>query len=421
MSILNKKITESIEKFKANNTIDKLEKDLSTEMQKRLPVPHDQQHTKQGQDLRLEFLENQTRVKLDSIGGRKIFSDHSQLKANIENFIGMAQIPVGVIGPVRVNGSAAGGDYYVPLATTEGALVASYNRGARACYSSGGTRSVCILQGIQRSPLFTFNNLPELGKFVVWVSEQLEKFRQIVSDSSRFAILTEMSINIEGNNLILTFEYTTGDAAGQNMITFCTEAICNYIIEHVPVKPTAWFVESNYSGDKKATTLSFSDVRGKKVVTEITLPRAVVESVLKTTPEKMKEYCALSTNAALQSGSIGAQGHIANGLAAIFIACGQDTACVSEAAMGITRFDVTKKGDLYASLTIPNLVVGTVGGGTHLPTQRECLELMDCYGAGNAVKFAEICASMLLAGELSIVAALTSHTFSSAHKLLGRK
>ena len=370
---------------------------------------------------RLDFLTEQTGNVLPHVTGVKTFSDHKQLEGNIENFIGMCMVPTGVIGPLKVIGTAAHGDYYVPLATTEGALVASYHRGARACYMAGGANSICLVEGVQRSPLFKFNNIAELGQFMIWIMPLMDEFRQITERTSRFAKLTEMKTNVEGNHLILTFEYYTGDASGQNMVTLCTDAICQYIIEHTPVKPVYWFIESNYSGDKKATALSFTNVRGKKVTTEIVLSEKIVNEVLKTTPEAMSDYWKSSTIGAIQSASIGAQGHYANGLAALFLATGQDVACVAEAAVGITRMEIDSTGGLYASVTLPNLIVGTVGGGTGLPTQRECLMLMDCYGVGNARKYAEICGALVLAGELSIAAALSAGHFSSAHKKFGRK
>jgi hydroxymethylglutaryl-CoA reductase (NADPH) len=220
--------------------------------------------------------------------------------------------------------------------------------------------------------------------------------------------------------LIMTFSYHPGDASGQNMVTICTDAICKYIVEHAPVKPNTWYVEGNFSGDKKATAMSFMHTRGKKVTAEIEISNEIVDAVLKTTPAKMAEYWQASTIGTIQTGSIGAQGHYANGLAALFIATGQDAACVSEASVGITRMEVTSNG-LYASVTLPNLIVGTVGGGTGLATQRECLELMDCFGAGKARKFAEVCAAVVLSGELSIAAALSVGHFTSAHQKLGRK
>ncbi|HVR41073.1 MAG TPA: 3-hydroxy-3-methylglutaryl-CoA reductase, partial [Thermoanaerobaculia bacterium] len=219
----------------------------------------------------------------------------------------------------------------------------------------------------------------------------------------------------------LTFEYTTGDASGQNMVTFATGALCEFLIATSPVKPLTWFIEANMSGDKKATQMSFQSTRGKKVVADVTVPRDVVQKYLHTEPEQIFKYWQLAVVGSLQSGSIGMQGHYANALTAIFIACGQDVACVAEASVGVTRMDVTAGGDFYVSTSLPNLIVGTVGGGTHLPTARESLEMLGCFGPGGARKFAEICAATVLAGELSIAGALASGEFASAHKAFGRK
>lgn len=351
----------------------------------------------------------------------KIFDSPEMLKGNIENFIGMTMVPTGIIGPVKVNGNSAKGEFIIPLATSEGALVASYNRGAKACFEAGGVTSICLEEGVQRSPVFKFENVNDLSLFLHWTVSKVSLFKQITNDSSRFAELKEMKVNVEGNHLTLTFDYFTGDASGQNMVTFCTENICNYILENAPIQPKLWFIEGNFSGDKKATSLSFSQVRGKKITAEIILPKEIVEKTLLTTPTTMFNYWLSSTIGVIQSGAIGAQGHYANGLAAIFIATGQDVACVSEASVGITRMEITENGSLYAAITLPNLIVGTVGGGTSLPTQKECLQIMDCYGEGKAKKFAEIIGAVLLAGELSIAAAISAGHFSSAHKKFGRK
>lgn len=369
---------------------------------------------------RQEFLKEKKK-QIDFLNGSRKFEDYDALKGNIENYIGMAQIPVGLAGPLYINGKHAVGDYLIPLATTEGALVASYNRGMKACRMSGGVTSVCLYEGVQRSPYFKFENILEVGNFLRWVHQHIGNFGEIVSKTSNHAILNELRSNIEGNSVILTFEFQTGDASGQNMVTICTDRICKYILENCNIQPKVWYIESNYSGDKKATALSFSNVRGKKVTSEIILPRTIVENVLKTTPEKIAQYWQTSMLAVTQSGSIGAQGHVANGLTALFIACGQDVACISESSVGLTRMETNENGDLYASLTLPSLIVGTVGGGTSLPTQKECLELMDCYGKGKAQKFAEICCAVALTGELSIAAAMSGDHFTSAHENLGRK
>lgn len=377
-------------------------------------------HNKEGQDKRLAFLEESLGVDLDVMKNNAGIEDLDQLKGNIENFIGFSKIPTGIVGPLLVNGTSASGQFYMPLATTEGALVASYNRGCKAASKSGGIRSICITESVQRSPIFRFHNIIELGQFLAWIVHQYAKFEEITQTCTSHGKLQNMKTNIEGNQVNLIFEFSTGDAAGQNMVTFCTSEICNYIITESPVKPTRWYIESNLSGDKKSNYQSFQNVRGKKVVAELEISRENVETILHSTPELMADYWRTSTVSLIQLGSIGAQGHIANGLTALFIATGQDVACISEVTVAVNRMEVTENGGLYASLTMPNLIVGTVGGGTSLPSQRECLEMMDCYGNGKAKKFAEICCALALAGELSICAAIASGHFVSAHQKLGR-
>jgi len=385
----------------------------------RLPI--DENLTQSGVESRRDFVRNKTKKELKLLMTDPSGLDLNSFDGNIENYIGLTQIPTGIVGPLRVIGSAAKGDFFIPLATSEGALVASSHRGAKACYEAGGAVSICLIEGVQRSPLFKFNSIADLGIFMGWILPQLEKFEEITKENSRFAELRDVRSQIEGNQLILTFEFYTGDASGQNMVTLCTDAICQFIIANTPIQPEYWFIEGNYSGDKKATALSFTNVRGKKVTSEIVIPKKVVESVLKTNVKAIEAYWRSSTLGNIQSGAIGAQGHYANALTALFLATGQDVACVAEASIGITRMEATEEGDLYASVTLPNLIVGTVGGGTSLPTQKECLELMDCYGSGKARKFAEIIGALVLAGELSIAAALSAGHFTAAHMNLGRR
>ncbi|MDR0803406.1 MAG: hydroxymethylglutaryl-CoA reductase [Fluviicola sp.] len=370
---------------------------------------------------RQAHIKQQTGFDFPYLFGEERITDTEIFKGNIEQQIGFTQVPTGIIGPLLVKGTIAQGNFFVPLATTEGTLVASYNRGAKATALCGGIVSVCLTEGVQRAPLFKFRTLQEVGKFMQWILEQIHNFKKIVSEHSNHAQLDDIKINMEGNNVVLVFEYQTGEAAGQNMTTICTDAICQYIIEHTPIQPQHWFIESNYAGDKKATVTSFSSVRGKKVTAEAVITRQVVKEILGTTPEKIVHYWQSSSVAAIQSGSIGIQGHFANGLTALFLATGQDAACVSEAHIGITRMEINEENNLYVSVTLPALVVGTVGGGTKLPTQKECLKLLGCEGEGSARKFAEICGATILAGELSIAAAIACGSFSKAHKLLGRK
>jgi hydroxymethylglutaryl-CoA reductase (NADPH) len=346
--------------------------------------------------------------------------DPAVFTRNVENFIGTAQVPIGLAGPLRVNGAHASGDYYVPLAATEAALVASYSRGARLVTEAGGAAAVVLSEGIARAPGFAFETMVEAAQFVGWAALAIDTFRAVTRETSRHAELVDAYFAVEGNHVHMRLEFTTGDAAGQNMVTIAADAICRHIEAHAPVRPRYWFVEANMSGDKKATSQSFLSVRGKKVSAEVVLPAALIETRLHTTARAMADYARMSMVGGLMSGSIGAQGHYANGLAALFIACGQDAACVAEAAVGITRFELREDGDLYASVTLPNLVVGTVGGGTGLPTQKACLDILGLSGAGHARALAEVAAALSLAGELSIIGALCAGHFTRAHRDLAR-
>ena len=344
----------------------------------------------------------------------------ARYERNIENFIGTVKLPVGLAGPLRVNGLFAQGDYLLPLATTEAALVASYNRGAQLISKAGGCSAVLLNQGVNRAPGFAFKDLNQAGQFVMWAMANQEIFKQVAEATTAHGKWLDMRVTVEGNHVYLNFEYSTGDASGQNMVTIATDAVCAYIIEHAPTKPAYHFVEANLSGDKKASAQSFLSVRGKKVSAEVQLDRKLVERMLHTTPEHMVNYWRMSAIGGVLSGTIGVQGHYANGLAALYIACGQDAACVAESSVGVTRFEVNEDGGLYAAVSLPNLMLGTVGGGTGLPSQRACLEIMGLAGAGHASALAEVCAGMALAGELSIIGALAAGHFTRAHQSLAR-
>jgi len=343
-----------------------------------------------------------------------------RFQRNIENFIGTAKVPLGVIGPLRVNGLFAKGDYYVPLATTEAALVASYNRGAGLITAVGGCTAMILSEGVSRAPGFAFRTAADAGEFVIWALSSVDTFRELAESTTSYGKFVDVRVTFEGNHVYLNIEMTTGDASGQNMVTFAANAICEYIQQNSPVRPEYSFVEANLSGDKKASFQSFSTVRGKKVTAEVVIPDELVQSVLHTTPERMVDLWRMSALGGVLSGCIGVQGHYANGLAALFIATGQDAASVAEAAVGVTRLERIESGDLYATVTLPNLIVGTVGGGTSLPTQRACLEIMGLAGPGNARAFAEVCAALSLAGELSIIGALCAGQFAGAHERLAR-
>lgn len=339
---------------------------------------------------------------------------------NIEFFIGTLKMPIGTAGPLRINGLFAQGDYQVPLATTEAALVASYNRGANLITAAGGTSAMLLNEGVTRTPGFAFKSLVEAGQFVAWLVTQFDYFKQLAESTTSHGKLSDVSVNIEGNHVYLVFEYLTGDASGQNMVTIATNVVFNYILEHTPIEPDYAFLDGNLSGDKKANSQTLRSVRGKKVTAEVTIPAELVEKYLHTTPEKMAQFGQMTTVGGALSGTIGINAHYANALAALYIACGQDAACVAESAIGMTRMEVTAKGELYASVTLPNLMVGTVGGGTGLPSQKACLDLLGLYGSGKSQALAEVAAGLCLAGELSIVGAFCAGHFSRAHHKLAR-
>ncbi|KGY11651.1 3-hydroxy-3-methylglutaryl-CoA reductase [Vibrio tubiashii] len=364
--------------------------------------------------------------KLDALTDRDLLLDEqTQNQAdlynkNIEHFIGTVKLPVGVAGPLRVNGLYASDDYLIPLATTEAALVASYNRGAQLITQSGGASSMLINEGVSRTPVFMFDSLGEAGQFVAWVVTQYDHFKHIAESTTAHGKLHDINVNIEGNRVYLVFEYHTGDASGQNMVTIATNEVYRFILSNSPIEPCEAFLDGNLSGDKKPNAHSLRHVRGKKVTAEVNIERQLLEKYLHTTPEKMTRFGQVTTTGSALSGGIGVNAHYANALAALYIACGQDAACVAESAVGITRMEVNKNGGLYASVTLPNLMVGTVGGGTGLPTQKACLDIMKLYGNGKAKALAEVAAALCLAGELSIVGAFCAEHFSRAHQKLAR-
>jgi hydroxymethylglutaryl-CoA reductase (NADPH) len=339
---------------------------------------------------------------------------------NIENYVGTVKVPVGAAGPLRINGMFAQGDYYFPLATLEATLVASFNRGARVISESGGCTTVLANEGVARAPGFVFESLTEAALFIIWAMHQEKKLKHIAQKTTQHGKLIGTSFNLEGNTVYFLFEFVTSDASGQNMSTIAATAVYEFLRDKSPIKPKYSFVESNLSGDKKASTHALQSVRGRKVTAEVIIPGPVVEKNLHTTPETMVRYAQLATTASLLSGTIGTQGHYANGLAALYLACGQDIACVAESSIGITRMELAGKGGLRVCVTLPNLMVATMGGGTALPSQSACLDIMGLKGVGKAHAFAELAAAVCLAGEISLVGAICAHEFTQAHQRYAR-
>jgi hydroxymethylglutaryl-CoA reductase (NADPH) len=360
-----------------------------------------------------------TQAARDAIADQATLDNAGLYSANIENMVGTVKLPMGVIGPLRINGLNAQGDFAVPLATTEAALVASYGRGAHAANKAGGIATAVLYEGVLRTPAFVLEGLLPAGQFVDWVVTHIDALKAAAEKTTRFGKLVSLEPAIDNNIVFLLCRYTTGDAAGQNMVTIATQALCDHIAAECPIPITRWYVEGNFSGDKKASHLGKQTGRGRKVSASVILPEDVVETVLRVTPQAMLDYGAVANLGSLLSGQLGAQAHYANGLAALYIATGQDAACVAESAVGFTRME-PREGGLFCSVTMPNILVGTVGGGTGLPSQSAGLEILGLKGAGHAAKLAEIAAALCLCGEISIVAAMAAGHFAGAHEKLAR-
>jgi hydroxymethylglutaryl-CoA reductase (NADPH) len=344
-----------------------------------------------------------------------------ELTRSIEGFVGFARVPVGVFGPLPIRGAHARGEFWVPIATSEGALVQSYQHVANLLARADGIQARALDQGVQRGPGFTFGDLEQAARFAEWLPGQQETLAQIVAGGSRFCRLKRLECSVEGDAAFVLLTFSTGDAAGQNMVTAAAQAVCGWVLENSPVKPEHWLLESNLSGDKKGTHLVLGSVRGRRATALAVLPDKLCRRYFRSSAAAIVKSWELAVTGATLSGSIGCQGNVANALAGLFIACGQDAACVSEASVAVSRMRLDEQGNALISTTLPNLIVGTVGGGTYLPTARECLAMLGCSGTGKADKLAEICAAVALCGEIALVGALTGGSFAQAHAAVARK
>ncbi|WP_102796252.1 hydroxymethylglutaryl-CoA reductase [Bowmanella denitrificans] len=366
---------------------------------------------------RQRFFEQFSDAKINHVGKYSI--DPHSLQGNIEHFIGVAQVPIGIAGPFRINGEHAQGDFMVPLATTEGTLVASYNRGMKLFNMSGGVKSTVVDDAMQRAPVFVFDDARGARDFVQWIRENLDSIRHEAEATSSVAKLTYIDHFLSNKFAFLRFNFRTGDAAGQNMVGRATFAACGWILDHYKGIRN-FYLESNFATDKKASQINIMRTRGKRVVSEITIKREHLLQVMRVEPKQIDYHGRVAGVGSFLSGVNNTGLHSPNGITAMFIATGQDVANVSESSAGILYSELTDDGDLYLSLTIPSLIVATYGGGTGIGTQRECLELMDCYGRDRVYKFAEIVGAVALAGEISLASAISSADWVSSHEQYGR-
>ena len=318
-----------------------------------------------------------------------------------------------------VNGEYAKGEFVIPMATTEGTLVASYNRGMKVLNLSGGVTATVSDDRMQRAPVFIFDSAREARDFRGWVAENMDEIRRAAEATSSVAKLLDIDIFLSNKFAYLRFNYATGDAAGQNMVGRATFAACSWMLDNIDTV-RSFYLESNLATDKKHSQINIMRTRGKRVTAEAVIPRDVLVQHMRVEPRSLHYHSQVSNVGAFISGANNNGAHSPNGITAMFIATGQDVANVAESCSGIVYTELTPDEDLYISITIPSLIVATYGGGVGLPTQRECLEILGCWGRDRVRKLAEIVGAVVLAGEISLASAISSLDWVSSHEKYGR-
>jgi hydroxymethylglutaryl-CoA reductase (NADPH) len=390
----------------------------STDGRATIPRDRDNDYTREAADQRRAFVEEHTDAKLEHVSSYSF--DPDVTAGNIENFVGVAQVPLGVAGPLLVHGEHAQGDFYVPMATAEGTLLASYNRGMKLVREAGGVKTTIMDDRMQRAPAFLFESAREAREFGAWLDEHFDDVKEAAEQTTRSGKLKDIEQYTASRILFCRFNYTTGDAAGQNLTGKATAAGCAWIMSNYPGKIERFLLESNFATDKKSSQVNMLRTRGKRVVAEATIAGELFEKVMRSSSDRLFQARQVSNLGGFMSGVNNNGAHSANGITAVFIATGQDVANVAESSAAFVFAELRPNGDYYYSVTIPSLIVATYGGGTGLPTQRECLEMLGCYGKGGVKKFAEIVAATVLCGELSLGSAIVAEEWVEAHDLLGR-
>ncbi len=381
----------------------------------RAPGPED--YTRELAGRRRAFAAERTGARLEHLGHYS--QDESALAGNVEHFMGVAQVPIGLAGPLLVDGEHAQGEFWVPMATIEGTLVASYNRGMKVLREAGGVKTTILDDRMQRAPSFVFPSARESRDFGIWLTEHFDEIAAAAEATTTTGKLIEIEQYSVGRVRYTRFDYTTGDAAGQNMTGKATLAACRWILSQYD-GIEQYYLESNLATDKKASQINMLKTRGKRVVAEAVIPDELVRSRLNTTSEKLVRSRMVSQQGAALAGANNSGSHSANGITALFIATGQDAANVAESSAAYAFADLTPEGDYRYAITLPSLICATYGGGTGLGTQRECLEMLGCYGSGGVGKLTEIIAATVLCGEISLSAAVVAEEWVEAHDRFGR-
>ena len=373
--------------------------------------------------IRRDFIEQETGVTLLKLGSFTMDPSNA-VKRNIENMVGAVQVPVGVAGPLKVKGEYADASYYIPLATTEGALVASVNRGCGAITRAGGAGVRILRNGMTRAPVFSTRDILHSRAVKDFVDGNRDALAAAAAETTSHGELTGAMAFVTGTTVHVRLEFDTKDAMGMNMVTIASEKVADLIEERTGARLIA--LSGNLCTDKKPAAVNGILGRGKSVVAGIDIPDDLVAEIFKTDAATLAEVnYRKNLLGSARAGSLGFNAHAANVIAAIFIACGQDPAHVVEGSGTFTTVERQEGEGVYVAVTIPALQLGTVGGGTGLDTQKECLSLLGVAGGGtppgaHAKKFAEIVAAAVLAGELSLLGALGAGHLARAHRTLGR-
>lgn len=340
-----------------------------------------------------------------------------------ENILGYVPIPLGLAGPLLIDGQEVG----LPMATTEGALIASTHRGARAINLSGGCTTFVLKEGMTRAPVVEVDSLEEAVKLYRFCNENLTVLQEAFESTTRFGKLRSVQCAISGRKVYMRFTAFTGDAMGMNMITKGCDKALEVLKEHIPTMRVL-ALSGNYCTDKKPSAINWIEGRGKTVVAEAVIKADIVEKTLKSSVDSIVNLNVdKNLVGSALAGSIGGfNAHAANVVAAMYLATGQDPAQVVESATCLTTMKKVGE-DLLISITMPSIEVGSVGGGTGLESQRAMLELMGCAGANqadpgaNSRQVARIVAGAVLCGELSLMSGLAAGHLLSAHMKLNRK
>ena len=398
----------------------KVKDSVQAERPDRVVVPRDRQDDYSAEAIaaRQRFVEDYTGQTFEHVPSYSF--DPHVAAGNVESFIGVAQVPIGVAGPLTVNGEHAEGEFLVPLATAEGTLVASYNRGMKVLNLAGGVKCTVSDDAMQRAPVFIFEDARGARDFKAWLDECFDEIAAQAESTTSVGKLQYIDTYLSNHFAFCRFNFSTGDAAGQNMVGRATFAACSWILERNDTI-RRFYLESNFATDKKASMVNIMKTRGKRVTAECKIPGDVLREVMRVEPKGLAYHWGVAAGVgSVLSGANNNGLHSPNGITAMFIATGQDVANVSESSAAILYAEHTDDDALYMSITIPSLIVATYGGGTGLATQRECLEMLGCYGKDKVRKLAEIVAGVVLAGEISLASAISSNDWVSSHEKFGR-